>query len=105
MAAVLQHFDIPDGTLGSVTAACKHCKAMISGHVKTTSNFMKHLKVGYLCFVYKVFIHVGLMLPPVVKFIMHQGRHLELKTIYIVSKMQCDLLSFDFCKYKLTQLR
>ena len=45
MAAVLRFFEVPEGSEGPVKATCKECRMQISGHMKTTSNFVKHLKV------------------------------------------------------------
>lgn len=46
MAAILQHFEIPLNSEGTVKGKCKHCSQVISGHTKTTSNFVKHMKVN-----------------------------------------------------------
>ena len=42
---ILSNFDLPVGADGSVKAKCNHCSAVISGHTRITSNFVKHLKV------------------------------------------------------------
>lgn len=45
-APVFEHFEMPTGSTGTVKVKCKHCAASISGSVKTTSNFVTHLKVS-----------------------------------------------------------
>ena len=44
-AAIFRHFEIPPNATGNVLGKCKYCKIEIKGHMKTTSNFVKHLKV------------------------------------------------------------
>jgi hypothetical protein len=48
MSSVLSHFIIPLDSCGNVKASYKHCTALISGSVKTTSNFVTHMKVPVL---------------------------------------------------------
>ena len=50
MSNVLNHFVIPLNSVGNVVGKCKHCKIDIKGHMKTTSNFFKHLKVIMIFF-------------------------------------------------------
>ena len=47
-SVVHDHFDgIPENHTGTYKAKCKHCDAELSGHGKTTSNLVTHLKVNY----------------------------------------------------------
>ena len=46
-SVVYDHFDgIPENRTGTYKAKCKHCDAELSGHGKTTSNLVTHLKVN-----------------------------------------------------------
>ena len=46
MLNVLSQFHVPPGADGHVKAKCRHCSVVISGHTKTTSNFVKHIRVS-----------------------------------------------------------
>ena len=48
-SVIYDHFEgiPPDNRVGTYKAKCKHCNAELSGHGKTTSNLVTHLKVNY----------------------------------------------------------
>lgn len=51
---ILDYFILPKDACGKVKAQCKLCTAVISGHTKTTSNFLTHLKVRVL-YIYLIY--------------------------------------------------
>jgi len=60
LAAIFDHFSAPQETKdGKVVCICKCCGKSISGRIKTTSNFVTHMKVGNSILHIIMYIGVG----------------------------------------------
>lgn len=71
-SVVKEYFGIPslkaDGK--NFVASCKHCIGVqISGNVSSSSNFIKHLKVGFLIFIQMEIPYLDLFVTTSPKFV------------------------------------